>query len=160
MTSTSLTQSLDLRAAYSHIPTSLVALAAEVDGERVGMTVGSFVTQSMEPPLVTASIKNSSSTWPVLRTAWNIGISVLNDDHLHLARQLAGPGQHRFDGVRTTRHNDALFIDGAGVALDTRLVDDIVIGDHTVAVFEVIDLHAAPSGAPLIFHNRQIKPAA
>lgn len=156
MTNPVVTDQLSLRTVFAHIPTPIVALAAEIDGRLVGLTAGSFVGQSLNPPLVSVSIQDTSTTWPVLRQAESIGITVLTEDHLALVRQLAGPSAHRFDGVEVSRDGTAVLIDGAGVSLTTRLVDEIIIGDHIQAVFEVTGLQEVASAAPLIYQNRQV----
>ena len=159
MDSSVITDGVSLRAVFSHIPTPVVALAAEINGELVGLTAGSFVAQSLHPPLVSVSIKNSSTTWPRLRQAENIGITVLTEDHLSLVRQLSGPSQSRFVDVGVEHDGSAVLIAGAGVHFTTALVQEVTIGDHVQAIFEVVGLHERPSGAPLVYQDRQISVA-
>ncbi|WP_425604808.1 flavin reductase family protein [Actinomycetospora termitidis] len=45
---------------------------------------------------------HTSTTWPRLRTAAGLAVSVLAEDHAQLARRLAGPGQDRFIGTTIT----------------------------------------------------------
>jgi flavin reductase (DIM6/NTAB) family NADH-FMN oxidoreductase RutF len=80
-----------------------VAVAAEVDGAYVGLAAGSFTSVSLEPALVSVSVANTSSTWPVLRAAGHLGLSVLADHHDAACAQLAGPADHRFDRLAAAR---------------------------------------------------------
>src|SRR4051794_13805286 len=91
-----------LRAAFGAFPSGVVAVAAQVDDRIVGLAASSFTSVSLNPPLASFSIANSSRTWPALRRADHLGVTVLADHHDVVARQLAGPADTRFDGLRTT----------------------------------------------------------
>ena len=56
-----------LREAFGVFPSGVVAVAAEVDGQLVGLAASSFTSVSLEPPLVSFSVANTSKTWPTLR---------------------------------------------------------------------------------------------
>jgi flavin reductase (DIM6/NTAB) family NADH-FMN oxidoreductase RutF len=88
-----------LRAAFGAFPTGVVAVAAKVEGRLVGLAASSFTSVSLEPPLVSFSVGKHSTTWPDLRRAEHLGVTVLAEDHGALCRQLAGPSQERFTGV-------------------------------------------------------------
>lgn len=86
MTDLRTNQDLDaarLRKAFGIFPTGVVAVAAEVDGELIGLAASSFTSVSLDPPLVSVSIANGSKTWPDLRRAGHLGVTVLAD---HQAR--------------------------------------------------------------------------
>ena len=88
-----------LRAAFGVFPSGVVAVAAEVDGQLTGLAASSFTSVSLEPPLVSFSVANTSKTWPDLRRAAHLGLTVLADHHGEVCRRLAGPVEHRFDDV-------------------------------------------------------------
>lgn len=79
-----------LRTAFGIFPTGVVAVAAEVEGQLTGLAASSFTSVSLAPPLVSVSIANTSRTWPRLRRAASLGVTVLADHHRGAARQLAG----------------------------------------------------------------------
>ena len=91
-----------LREAFGHFPTGVIAIAAEVDGARVGLAASTFVPVSLEPPLVSFCVQNTSTTWPRLADAPYLGISVLGESHDAAARTLAAKTGDRFAGVETT----------------------------------------------------------
>ena len=87
----------NLRSGLSAFPTGVVALAGLADGVPEVMVSSSFgVGISWEPALVSFSAQNSSRTWPRLRRAGAIGVSLLAADQTPLCRQLASREGDRF----------------------------------------------------------------
>ena len=82
-----------LRTAFGVFPSGVVAVAAEVDGELLGLAASSFTSVSLDPPLVSFSVANASKTWPALRRSAHLGVTILADHHGEVCRQLAGPGR-------------------------------------------------------------------
>jgi flavin reductase (DIM6/NTAB) family NADH-FMN oxidoreductase RutF len=145
-----------LRETFSYFPSGVVALLAEVDGMQCGMVASAFtVGVSMNPPLVSCAIQLTSTSWPVLKTAPAIGISVLGEDHAQLARQLSSRNkQERFIDVPLRETGtSARFIAGAPVWFETTFASEFPAGDHTVALLEVHGLGADPELNPLVFHG-------
>jgi flavin reductase (DIM6/NTAB) family NADH-FMN oxidoreductase RutF len=149
-----------LRRTFSYFPSGVVALVAEIDGEPRGMVASAFtVGVSAEPPLVSCAIAVTSTTWPLLRTAPTIGISVLAADQASLAGQIASPDRaQRFANVplRDTG-SSAQFIAGAPVWLECTLHSEFPAGDHTIALLEIRGLGADPDLQPLVFHGSSFR---
>src|SRR6202162_5362608 len=90
-----------LREAFGHFPTGVIAIAAEVGSTRVGLAASTFVPVSLEPPLVSFCVQNTSTTWPKLRDVRALGISVLGESHDEAARRLAAKTGDRFADLET-----------------------------------------------------------
>jgi flavin reductase (DIM6/NTAB) family NADH-FMN oxidoreductase RutF len=152
------TEELDdtvLRRAFSAFPSGVVAVAAEVDGVSVGMAASSFTSVSLSPALVSFCIAKESSTWPLLRRAPKLGVSVLADHHSQVCRQLAGAADQRFADLAMHRTEDAaILLEDAVVAFETSIYNEIPAGDHTLVLLR---LHAVGTsddeGSPLVFHR-------
>jgi flavin reductase (DIM6/NTAB) family NADH-FMN oxidoreductase RutF len=145
-----------LRRTFSYFPSGLVALIAKVDGEPHGLVAATFtVGVSIEPPLVLCAIQNSSETWPVLRRAPTIGISVLAEDQGPLGLQIASKVRHeRFADVPLRScGSEARFIAGAPVWFECDVHAEHPAGDHQVVLLRVLGLGADPALRPLIFHG-------
>lgn len=146
-----------LRQAFGFFPTGVVAVAAEVDGRVVGLAASSFTTVSLDPPLVSVNLAVTSKTWPDLRRAPHLGVTVLADHHDHVCQQLAGPVSRRFDGVAiTVTDQGAVTLDEGLARFDCTIYREVDAGDHILVLLE---LHAVehvdqtlPS-APLVFHR-------
>jgi flavin reductase (DIM6/NTAB) family NADH-FMN oxidoreductase RutF len=149
-----------LRRTFAYFPTGVVALVAEVGGDPRGIVAAAFtVGVSAEPPLVSCAVQRSSTTWPVLRQAATLGISVLAADQADLARQIGSHDRsRRFLGVplRDTG-SSARFIAGAPVWFECTLHSEFPAGDHTVALLQVRGLGADPDVAPLVFHGSSFR---
>lgn len=153
-----------LRETFSHFPQGVALIGAEVGGAPLGL-VASTVTVgvSLDPPLVSVAVQTSSSTWPVLRTAGSLGISLLGTHQSQLARQLASKDRaSRFAGIDPEITPDgALTIPGSPAYLWTRIYTEVEAGDHTVALLEIIDAHSpADTGSDtdaLVFHRSEFK---
>ncbi|MFW0786047.1 flavin reductase family protein [Gordonia sp. CPCC 206044] len=147
-----------LRHAYGRYPSGVVALCAEVEGERIGMAASSFVTVSLEPALVAFCVQHTSTTWPTLRTSRRIGISVLGEDHHEAARSLAAKGRDRFAGLTTrTADSGALFIGGASMWLQAQVTDHLPAGDHDIVLMAVDNFEIADEVAPMVFHASKFR---
>jgi flavin reductase (DIM6/NTAB) family NADH-FMN oxidoreductase RutF len=143
-----------LREAFGVFPTGVVAVAAEVDGQLVGLAASSFTSVSLEPALVSFSIANSSKTWPTLRTSPRLGLTVLADHHHDVCRQLAGPVASRFDGLAVTVSDDgAATLDDGLVRYDCSIHDEVVAGDHTIVLLQLHAVDSADTSLPLVFHR-------
>jgi flavin reductase (DIM6/NTAB) family NADH-FMN oxidoreductase RutF len=143
-----------LRDAFGHIPAGVVAIAAEVDGVRIGLAASTFVPVSLDPPLVSFCVQNTSTTWPKLSGCTRLGISVLGERHDGAARALAARTGDRFAGLTTvTSARGALFIEGTSVWIESSIEQSIAAGDHSLIVLRVTDMSVHPEVAPMVFHR-------
>lgn len=143
-----------LRQAFGIFPSGVVAVAAEVDGRPVGLAASSFTSVSLEPPLVSFSVANGSKTWPDLRRAKHLGVTILADHHGAVCRQLAGPVDQRFDGIAVTTNADgAVTLDEGLARFDTSIYREVEAGDHTIILLELHGVEHADGSQPLVFHR-------
>lgn len=154
---TSTIQALDqrtLRDAFGAFPSGVVAVAASVRGQLTGIAASSFTSVSIDPPLVSFSISISSSTWPQLREAERVGISVLADHHDAVCRQLAGPREERFAGLPfKVTGNGSVLLDEAVATYDCSIREEIQAGDHVIVLLEVHEVGGGDGEHPLVFHR-------
>ena len=145
-----------LREVFGIFPSGVVAVAALVDGAPAGLAASSFTSVSLDPPLVSFSIANTSKTWPDLRRATHLGVTILADHHSAVARQLAGAVGRRFDGLSLTATADgSVTLDDGLAQFDTTIYDEVLAGDHTIVLLRLQAVrhcgHTEPS--PLVFHR-------
>lgn len=142
-----------LRTAFSGFPSGVTAISGLVDDRPVGMVVSSFTPISLDPPLIAASIQRTSSTWPLLRAAPALGVSVLAEHQSELGRRLSGPGD-RFAGTRwTATESGAVLIDDASAYFHGVHDRELPAGDHLIALLEVTAVELHTNVQPLVFHR-------
>ncbi|WP_423184636.1 flavin reductase family protein [Arthrobacter sp. NyZ413] len=145
-----------LKDALSQFPAGVVALSATVQDERQVLVASSFsVGISHEPPLVLFSVQKSSSTWPKIKDAPFIGVSVMGEDHHPVCRQLASRDKtKRFNGVETVSgERDDLYISGSPLWLTCSIHREIDAGDHILILLQVEDFRSHSVHKPLVLHR-------
>lgn len=146
-----------LRQAFGFFPSGVVAVAAEVDGVVTGLAASSFTSLSLDPPLVSINLAAASKTWPDLRRAKSLGLTVLAEQHADVCRQLSGPVEQRFDGVPfTVADDEAVTLDEGVASFVCTLEREVEAGDHVLVVLRLHGFdHAEDEGgsAPLVFHR-------
>jgi flavin reductase (DIM6/NTAB) family NADH-FMN oxidoreductase RutF len=151
----------ELKNAFGQFPTGVVALCALSDGRPVGLAASSFTSVSLDPPLVSVCLQNTSRTWPHLRARPRIGLSVLGEDHQRVCRQLAATLGDRFAGIGWhSVPGGAVFIAGAPAWLDCKLYRAFEAGDHEIAVLYVNELSINSEIRPLVFHASRFRQLA
>lgn len=156
MTQLQTNQDLDpaaLRQAFGVFPSGVVAVGAVVDGAAVGLAASSFTSVSLDPPLVSFSIARTSKTWPDLRRASHVGLTILAEHHGEVCRQLAGPVDQRFEGLAVSvTDGGAVTLDEGVAQFDCTIYREVDAGDHIIVLLQ---LHAVDHGLgqPLVFHR-------
>ncbi|MCW2696429.1 MAG: hsaB [Modestobacter sp.] len=141
-----------LRRAFGAFPSGVVALCAVVDGSPQGMVASSFVTVSLDPPLVAFCVQWTSTTWPQLEHLPRIGVSVLGEAHDTVARQLASKVGNRFADLPVEVAADgAVFLHGAGAWLDCSVDQLFPAGDHGIVLLRMHALTIHDGISPLVF---------
>jgi flavin reductase (DIM6/NTAB) family NADH-FMN oxidoreductase RutF len=120
-----------------------------------GMTVSSFTSVSLEPPLVLVCADKSSNTLGVIAQSGVFAAHVLAAGQEALANRFAAKvdEDRRFEGIAwKSGATGAPILPGAVVVLDCRVVASHDAGDHVIYVGRVEDLIAG-QGEPLIYHR-------
>ena len=146
-------ESTDLRRVFGAFPTGVTTVAALIDGAPAGITANSFTSVSLAPPIVSVCVAHTSTTWPSLRAAARLGISVLGAHQEDHGRALSERRGDRFASLPWRATTDgAVLVDGATAWLDCSIEREIRVGDHDLILLRVHALDADPSVPPLIFH--------
>jgi flavin reductase (DIM6/NTAB) family NADH-FMN oxidoreductase RutF len=134
-------------------PAGVAVLTVDVEGERIGLTVGSVVSLSLEPPLVGVSISRQAAMHELLRRAGAFSLSLLAGDQESVAQHFARgvPPFAHWHGIRT-REGAARtpLLEGALGWLECRVAAEHEAGDHTLFVGEVVSAELGRGGAALV----------
>jgi flavin reductase (DIM6/NTAB) family NADH-FMN oxidoreductase RutF len=142
------------RSVMGQLPTG-VSIVTGHDGEApAGLAVGSFMSVSLDPPLIAVSPALSSTSWPRVQATGRFCVNVLGADQAEVARRFAISGGDKFAGLEW-RHgpSGAPILAGAVAWLDCTIESEQVAGDHWLVLGAVIELDLGDAGDPLIFHR-------
>ena len=147
-----------LRDALGRFATGVsIVTSAAADGRYIGLTVNSFSSVSLDPPLVLWSLSSRSASLPCFKEASHFAIHVLSDRQRELAERFASNVRERFDGI-TVREGAGRtpLLDGCAARFNCKVVDIIEAGDHHIFLGEVVDLYdaEAESGSLLFYRGR------
>jgi flavin reductase (DIM6/NTAB) family NADH-FMN oxidoreductase RutF len=136
---------------------AVVTATAEEEGPR-GITVSSFISVSLEPPLVLISIAHTAQAHDALDRAGAYAVNLLAEDQGALADHFAQSGmssEEQFSGISHKRSalGSPVIEDCLGY-LDCKVVKKLAEGDHTFFIGRVEEGEVRREGRPLVFFAR------
>ena len=147
-----------LRHAMRAWTTGVTVVTAVHAGQQYGMTVNSFTSISLEPPLVSLALKKLTHTYDLVEKSGEFSVTILASAQKELSDRFAGKHleiKDRFEGVATeTLLIDAPLLKGGIAYFNCRVTNSISVGENTLFVAEVIAAQGDGLGEPLVYHNR------
>lgn len=136
-----------------HFATGVAVITTIDRGEPVGMTIQSFTSLSLSPPLILLCPALTSTTWPHVRAAGRLCVNLLAEGQAGLARQFARSGGDKYAGIkwRPSARSGSPILEEALAWIDCDLESEHPGGDHLMAVCRVWDLDANHAVRPLVF---------
>jgi flavin reductase (DIM6/NTAB) family NADH-FMN oxidoreductase RutF/DNA-binding IclR family transcriptional regulator len=135
-------------------PTSVALITAKgVDGDHVGMVVGTFTSVSLSPPLVGFMPDRKSSSWPKIREAGSFCASICTASQEYVVRAFARKQEDRFTTSSWAETNSGnLRLDGAAAWVDCTIDAVLPAGDHDIVLGKVTELAVGETDdLPLLF---------
>jgi flavin reductase (DIM6/NTAB) family NADH-FMN oxidoreductase RutF len=144
----------DYRAALGRFVTGVAVVTARtVDGRRVGLTVNSFTSLSLEPPLVLWCLAREATHFADFEAATHFAVNVLGARQYELSRQFSASVQDRFAGVECLEAGPGCpLLVGVIAHFVCRAVKRHEGGDHVIFIGEV-ESYEWSEGEPLVFHS-------
>ncbi len=137
-----------------------IAGAVDAQGTAHGLTVSSFTSVSLEPPLILICLGHEVTMIEVFRQARYFGLSFLREDAVAVSRRFATKGLDRFDAVEWVRGETGVpLLANALATLECASYQRIVSGDHDILVGEVVRTEVA-EGEPLIYYASRYRKLA
>ena len=121
----------ELRTLMSRVPSGVAVVTVDANGQRLGLTVGSLVALSLEPPLVAIVVSRQAAMHELLREAGGFAVSILTASQESLAQHFARgvPPIAMWDGIAVKAGiSGAPLVEGALGWLECRLRDELEIG--------------------------------
>ena len=146
-------QTEDLRALFGRFPSGVCVVTVDAGGQKLGLTVGSLVSLSLDPPLVGFAVSRDAALHELLREAGGCAISLLAAGQEWLAQHFARgvPPIAMWHGVGTAEGaSGAPLLVGALGWLECSLVQEVAAGTHTFFVCAVRRIESGEDVQPLV----------
>ena len=143
----------DLRAVMRRFPAGVSILTVDLQGERAGLTLGTLVSLSLDPPLVGFAIKREAALHELLRRAGRFGISLLAAGQEAVAQHFARgvPPIGLWQGVELLEEDGPPLVAGAVGWLRGHVLAEHPAGTHTFFVGEIDKAEAGETDRPLAY---------
>jgi flavin reductase (DIM6/NTAB) family NADH-FMN oxidoreductase RutF len=139
--------------AMSHFASGVTIVTTEHEGKPYGMTVASFASLSLRPPLVLICIEKGIKSHDAIAAAGTFGVSILGHHQADISGRFASKIDEKFAGVTTRRGTLGVpLISSALCSIECRVRDRLPGGDHTIFVGEVMEAQV-DDGTPLVYYR-------
>ncbi len=147
-----------LRAVMRRVVASVAIVTAAGDDERRGITISSFTSVSLDPPLVSFNVRRQARMCRTLQAASDFVVHVLSDKQAALSAHFARPGQTGTQQFSPIAHRiracGSPVLEAALAVLCCRRYALYPAGDHVIVVGRVVAIEEAASGQPLLYYDR------
>jgi flavin reductase (DIM6/NTAB) family NADH-FMN oxidoreductase RutF len=137
--------------------TGVAIILATHENESYGMTINSFTSLSVDPPLITVVLKNETHVFDLVQRASAFRIHILSAAQKELAENFAGKlhGAERMNSLTMESSSAAASTLDAGLAsLACRVIHTYAAGANTLFVAEVVSTNVRSTEEPLAYHDR------
>jgi 3-hydroxy-9,10-secoandrosta-1,3,5(10)-triene-9,17-dione monooxygenase reductase component len=152
-----------LRQAFGTFATGIAVIGARADdGPLVGMTVNSFGSVSLAPPLVMFCPARSARAFAVYNTTRFFSASVLRRDSRAVSERFAQAGTGKWQGVQHRIGDSGVpLLEGALATFECAVEARHDAGDHVIVLGRVLNVELPEPAEPLVFfrsHYRELTP--
>ncbi len=148
----------ELREGMRLVPSPVTIITAGSGKNGRGITIGSFTSTSLDPPLVTFNVSCGANFHHLLEDGRLLAVHILSDSQAALSNKFAIPdlsSEQQFADVDVNFDDDGPpMIAGTLGIFRCRVAAMYSAGDHSVIVARVIDFAAGEEGEPLVYHNQ------
>lgn len=135
-----------LRSALGEFATGVCVVATrQAAGDVHAITINSFVSVSLQPPLLAWFLDDTSESGRPFLDAERFSLNILHANQERIARDFARkPGPAMSAGIFDSAHDPYPRLLGANAVFDCQTFDRQKIGDHWMLVGRIMDFHVAP----------------
>ncbi|MGY6499957.1 MAG: flavin reductase family protein [Acidimicrobiales bacterium] len=144
---------LVLRRAFGNFPTGVTVVTASPDDRPTGMTIGSFFSVSLDPPLVGLCADKGSSSWPKIEPANAFTVNFLASDQADLSNRFASGADDKFADLawHPAPVTGSPVLDDVIGWVDCVTEQTVESGDHWIVIGRVVALAVEREADPLVF---------
>lgn len=149
-------ESRNLRHTLGRFVTGVAVVTTRTEAMPTGLTVNSFSSVSLDPPLILWSLSRDSARLEVFQEAEYFAVNVLAGDQIDLCRHFSSTKDNLFADIawQPSKHGQPI-LDGVVASLECQTWKVYEGGDHIIIIGQVL-VHNHHDKAPLIFANGQL----
>jgi flavin reductase len=147
----------DFRELMRRFPAGVAVVSVDLDGERLGLTIGTLIPLSLEPQLIGFAVRREAALHELLRRAGRFGASLLAASQEALAQHFARgvPPIALWDGVDVREGDGPPLVTGAIGWLTGSVSAEVSAGEDTFFVGEVLSVEEGARDRPLVYVDRR-----
>jgi flavin reductase (DIM6/NTAB) family NADH-FMN oxidoreductase RutF len=144
--------SREIRNIMGHFATGVtIVTTRDSAGSPFGLTVNSFTSLSLNPPLVVVCIDKAAQCYSCFEESKVFAVNVLSEDQEELSSRFATKGIEKFGEIKWHRgENNVPLLDGSIGTIECKIVNSYEGGDHTIYLGEIVSANATED-RPLLF---------
>jgi len=151
----------DLKQVMRRWPSGVAVITSSYKRNVHGMTVNSFISVSVDPPMVTVTLANTTRTKDLVDRSGYFAINLLSEGQNDISDRFAGriaEDEDRFNGLAVKAGMESLpLLDAAVAHLECRVVHRYEMENSTLYIGEVMRAAKAEDKLPLVYFNRDYR---
>ena len=152
-------EALEFRKTMGRFATGVMVATAHWQGGDYGITINSFTSLSLYPPLVLFCLDHKVGSLAAFQAAPIFGLSILAAGQEDVSGHFASKGERQWADhgfIRDTTH--AVYLQQNALAqIICRKVNEFPGGDHQIIIGEVMAVNTSEAGAPLLYYAGQYR---
>jgi flavin reductase (DIM6/NTAB) family NADH-FMN oxidoreductase RutF len=143
------------RNALGCFATGVAVITTQAEGRApIGITVNSFSSVSLDPPLILWSLDKKSDTLPIFSAIDVFTVNILREDHREISARLSKQGDHSLEGLTMRVGTNGLpAIEEALAHFECEVYARHDAGDHIILLGRVTHFEYSEDGRPLLYHR-------
>lgn len=143
------------RNALGCFATGVAVITTQAEGHApIGITVNSFSSVSLDPPLILWCLDRKSDTLPIFDKVNAFTVNILREGHRDISARLARQGDHSLGGLATrVGSNGCPALEEALAHFECEVYARHDAGDHIILLGRVTHYEYAEDGRPLLYHR-------
>jgi flavin reductase (DIM6/NTAB) family NADH-FMN oxidoreductase RutF len=142
------------RYVLGHFASGVTVVTFQHAGKLYGLTVSSFCSLSLEPPLILVCIGQDIQSHDLLKQTESFAVNILAEDGEWLSRHFASRIDNKFEAVPYHfSHTNAPLLDTALASMECQMYASYPGGDHTIFVGQVVASNVRNDVGPLLYYR-------
>ena len=154
-------QAKALKKVMCQLPFPVAIATTAVGKEKRGITIGSFTSLSMQPPLISFNIDKEAQFHDLLSRTTHYAVHLPKPEESPLCNHFATSGltpEEQFNSVEHYRNSYGNpVLKNISTVIQCRAYEQFEAGDHTIVVGEVLDVDQQSGESIVLYYNRSYR---